>query len=60
MFVITQDLSRMKLEANIDEADIGQVKVDQQAFLALMRFLILSSREELCWYELTRVFNRTS
>ena len=38
MFVIAQDLTRMKLEANIDEADIGQVKVDQQAFFSVDAF----------------------
>ncbi|MFZ9835341.1 MAG: efflux RND transporter periplasmic adaptor subunit [Holophagaceae bacterium] len=38
MFVIAQDLTRMKLEANIDEADIGQVKLDQQAFFSVDAF----------------------
>ncbi len=35
MFVIAQDLRQMKLEANIDEADIGQIEVDQQAFFSV-------------------------
>lgn len=31
LFTVAQDLSRMKLEAAIDEADIGQVQVGQKA-----------------------------
>ena len=31
LFTVAQDLSRMKLEAAIDEADIGQVQVGQRA-----------------------------
>lgn len=31
LFTIAQDLKRMQLEASVDEADIGQVKVGQQA-----------------------------
>ncbi|MHA6721675.1 efflux RND transporter periplasmic adaptor subunit [Sphingomonas sp. RS2018] len=31
LFVIAEDLSKMKLEVSIDEADVGQVKVGQRA-----------------------------
>jgi RND family efflux transporter MFP subunit len=35
MFTIAQDLSKMKVQAAIDEADIGQVKVGQRAFFTV-------------------------
>jgi HlyD family secretion protein len=35
LFTIAQDLSRMKVSAAIDEADIGQVKVGQPAFFTV-------------------------
>ena len=35
LFTIAQDLSKMKLEVSIDEADIGQVKVGQPAFFTV-------------------------
>lgn len=35
LFTIAQDLSKMKLEVSIDEADIGQVKVGQSAFFTV-------------------------
>ncbi len=35
MFQIAQDLSKMKVQAAIDEADIGQVKVGQRAFFTV-------------------------
>lgn len=35
LFTIAQDLSRMKVSAAIDEADIGQVKVGQTAFFTV-------------------------
>ena len=35
LFTIAQDLSRMKVAAAIDEADIGQVKVGQRAFFTV-------------------------
>lgn len=31
LFTVAQDLSRMKLQVSVDEADIGQVRVGQQA-----------------------------
>ncbi len=38
LFTIAQDLSRMKVEASIDEADIGLVKVGQRAFFTVDSF----------------------
>lgn len=38
LFIIAQDLTKMKLEANIDEADIGQVQLGQQAFFSVDAF----------------------
>lgn len=35
LFLIAQDLTKMKLEASIDEADIGQVKAGQQGFFTV-------------------------
>lgn len=35
VFSIAQDLSKMKVQAAIDEADVGQVKVGQQAFFTV-------------------------
>jgi HlyD family secretion protein len=35
LFLIAQDLTKMKLEASIDEADIGQVKSGQQGFFTV-------------------------
>jgi HlyD family secretion protein len=35
LFTIAQDLSRMKVQAAIDEADIGQVRVGQRAFFTV-------------------------
>jgi len=35
VFTIAQDLSRMKVQAAIDEADIGQVRVGQRAFFTV-------------------------
>lgn len=35
LFTIAQDLSKMKAQAAIDEADIGQVRVGQQAFFTV-------------------------
>jgi RND family efflux transporter MFP subunit len=35
VFVIAQDLSKMKLETSIDEADIGQVKLGQRALFTV-------------------------
>lgn len=35
LFTIAQDLSKMKLEVSIDEADIGQVKVGQPAIFTV-------------------------
>jgi HlyD family secretion protein len=35
LFTIAQDLSKMKLEVSIDEADIGQVKAGQPAFFTV-------------------------
>lgn len=35
MFTIAQDLSKMKVQAAIDEADIGQVKVGQRAYFTV-------------------------
>jgi HlyD family secretion protein len=35
LFTIAQDLSKMKVSASIDEADIGQVKVGQRAFFTV-------------------------
>ena len=35
VFTIAQDLSKMKVQAAIDEADIGQVKVGQMAFFTV-------------------------
>jgi len=35
VFTIAQDLSRMKVSAAIDEADIGQVRVGQRAFFTV-------------------------
>ncbi len=38
LFTIAQDLSRMKVEASIDEADIGLVKAGQRAFFTVDSF----------------------
>ncbi|WP_005031609.1 efflux RND transporter periplasmic adaptor subunit [Holophaga foetida] len=38
LFTIAQDLSRMKVEASIDEADIGLVMVGQRAFFTVDSF----------------------
>ncbi|MDP1831235.1 MAG: efflux RND transporter periplasmic adaptor subunit [Geothrix sp.] len=38
LFTIARDLARMKVEASIDEADIGQVKVGQRAFFTVDSF----------------------
>ncbi|MBP1626558.1 MAG: efflux transporter, family, subunit [Holophagaceae bacterium] len=38
LFTIAQDLSRMKVEASIDEADIGLVAVGQKAFFTVDSF----------------------
>ncbi len=38
LFTIAQDLSRMKVEASIDEADIGLVRVGQRAFFTVDSF----------------------
>ena len=35
VFTIAQDLSKMKVQAAIDEADVGQVRVGQQAFFTV-------------------------
>jgi RND family efflux transporter MFP subunit len=35
MFTIAQDLSKMKVQAAIDEADIGQVRVGERAFFTV-------------------------
>ena len=35
VFIIAQDLSKMKVSAAIDEADVGQVRVGQQAFFTV-------------------------
>ena len=35
LFLIAQDLTKMKLEASIDEADIGQVQAGQQGFFTV-------------------------
>lgn len=35
LFTIARDLAKMKVEASIDEADIGQVKVGQRAFFTV-------------------------
>jgi len=35
MFTITKDLAKMKVQAAIDEADIGQVRVGQKAFFTV-------------------------
>ncbi len=38
LFTIAQDLSKMKVEASIDEADIGLVKAGQRAFFTVDSF----------------------
>jgi HlyD family secretion protein len=38
LFTIANDLSRMQLEASVDEADIGQVKVDQDVSFTVDAF----------------------
>lgn len=38
LFVIAQDLTKMKLEVNIDEADIGQVKTAQKGLFTVDSF----------------------
>ncbi len=38
LFTIAQDLSKMKVEASIDEADIGLVKAGQKAFFTVDSF----------------------
>ncbi len=38
LFTIAQDLAKMKVEASIDEADIGQVQVGQRAFFTVDSF----------------------
>ncbi len=38
LFTIARDLARMKVEASIDEADIGQIKVGQRAFFTVDSF----------------------
>ncbi|MFN8547565.1 MAG: efflux RND transporter periplasmic adaptor subunit [Candidatus Eisenbacteria bacterium] len=42
LFTIAQDLKRMQLEASVDEADIGQVKVGQQASFTVDAYPSLS------------------
>jgi len=38
LFSIAKDLTKMKVEANVDEADIGQVKVDQRVTFTVDAF----------------------
>jgi HlyD family secretion protein len=38
LFVIAQDLSKMKLEVQVDEADVGQIKVGQTASFTVDAF----------------------
>jgi HlyD family secretion protein len=38
LFTIANDLSKMQVQANVDEADIGQVKVGQAAFFTVDAF----------------------
>lgn len=38
LFVIANDLKKMQLQANVDEADIGQVKIGQQAMFKVDAF----------------------
>lgn len=38
LFSIAKDLTKMKVEANVDEADIGQVKVDQEVTFTVDAF----------------------
>ncbi len=38
LFSIAKDLTKMKVEANVDEADIGQVKVDQKVTFTVDAF----------------------
>jgi HlyD family secretion protein len=35
MFVVAEDLSRMKLQVNIDEADVGQVRAGQKVYFTV-------------------------
>lgn len=35
LFSIANDLTKMQVNANVDEADIGQVKIDQKAFFTV-------------------------
>ena len=35
LFTIANDLTKMQVNANVDEADIGQIKIDQKAFFTV-------------------------
>ena len=47
LFTVAQDLSRMKLEAAIDEADIGQVQVGQRATFTVDSYPDLQFRAQV-------------
>ena len=50
LFVIAEDLSRVEIEANVDESDIGQVRVDQD-----VRFTVQAYPDEIFSGKVTQI-----
>lgn len=50
LFVIAEDLSRVEIEANVDESDIGQVRVNQEA-----RFTVQSYPDDIFKGKVTQI-----
>ena len=44
LFTIAEDLSKMEVQVDVDEADVGRVKEGRSATFPLMRFLTASSK----------------
>lgn len=58
MFTIAQDLSKMKVQAAIDEADIGQVQVGQRAFFTVDSYPEKQFRGVVSQVQLNPVINQ--
>jgi len=57
VFTIAQDLARMKVQAAIDEADIGQVRVGQRAFFTVDSYPDKQFRGQVSEVQLNPVVN---
>ena len=59
LFTIAQDLTKMQVEADIDEADIGQIKVGQRVTFTVDAFQTTCSTGKWCKSALTQKLRQT-